>query len=282
MAFEDLTQRFPEKRNTFSKSETQQKMTYAQVANSQEEQLRFFIGHGPKAQLIANSKSGQHVALLPRPSAPQSSVTSKRFLSESSKSTNYSKSCRYYRTHSRSHKHMRHFISSSNSIKFGCFRSPSKDRHHRRHHHQHRHRDCEFCKEMKKIVGALRHSQFDPFKIIPSDSQRRSAESNRRRYENQWSTLKPAEIQPYIQVAHISYVQLTERVQVRFFLHIPLKYLTEIKHWLIIDHPQFSFHPPIITPMISEGASTSKKEGINNNTITNEHKIVRCVQQNHQ
>ncbi|KAA6380944.1 MAG: hypothetical protein EZS28_023527 [Streblomastix strix] len=38
MAFEDLTQRFPAMNNTFSKPETQQKMTYAQAANSQEEQ----------------------------------------------------------------------------------------------------------------------------------------------------------------------------------------------------------------------------------------------------
>ncbi|KAA6403401.1 MAG: hypothetical protein EZS28_001083, partial [Streblomastix strix] len=75
-AFEDLTQRFPAMNNTFSKSDTQQKMTYAQVANSKEEQLRFIIEHGPRAQLIANSKPGQPVALLPRPSAPPSSVTS--------------------------------------------------------------------------------------------------------------------------------------------------------------------------------------------------------------
>ncbi|KAA6387859.1 MAG: hypothetical protein EZS28_016611, partial [Streblomastix strix] len=59
MAFEDLTQRFPAMNGTFSKPETQQKMTYAQVANSQEEQLRFFMNHGVRAQLIANSKPGQ-------------------------------------------------------------------------------------------------------------------------------------------------------------------------------------------------------------------------------
>ncbi|KAA6384908.1 MAG: hypothetical protein EZS28_019562, partial [Streblomastix strix] len=39
MAFEDLTQRFPAMNNTFSKTDTQQKMTYAQVANRQEEQV---------------------------------------------------------------------------------------------------------------------------------------------------------------------------------------------------------------------------------------------------
>ncbi|KAA6400222.1 MAG: hypothetical protein EZS28_004251 [Streblomastix strix] len=69
MAFEDLTQRFPAMNGTFSKTETQQKMTYTQAANSQEEQIRFFIEHAPRAQLIANSKPGQPVALLPRPSA---------------------------------------------------------------------------------------------------------------------------------------------------------------------------------------------------------------------
>ncbi|KAA6397520.1 MAG: hypothetical protein EZS28_006949, partial [Streblomastix strix] len=37
MKYEDLTQRFPAMISTFSKPETQQKMTYAQVANSQEE-----------------------------------------------------------------------------------------------------------------------------------------------------------------------------------------------------------------------------------------------------
>ncbi|KAA6357863.1 MAG: hypothetical protein EZS28_046610 [Streblomastix strix] len=76
MAFEDLTQRFPAMNNTFSKTETQQKMTYAHVANSQEEQLRFFMEYGPRAYIIANSKLGQPVALLPRLSAPPSSVAS--------------------------------------------------------------------------------------------------------------------------------------------------------------------------------------------------------------
>ncbi|KAA6365054.1 MAG: hypothetical protein EZS28_039419, partial [Streblomastix strix] len=77
MAFEDLTQRFPAMNNTFSKPETQQKMTYAQAANSQEEQIRFFIEHAPRAQLIANSKPGQPVALLPHPSAPPSANAQK-------------------------------------------------------------------------------------------------------------------------------------------------------------------------------------------------------------
>ncbi|KAA6367588.1 MAG: hypothetical protein EZS28_036886 [Streblomastix strix] len=76
MAFEDLTQRFPAMNNTFSKTESQQKMTYAQMANSQEEQLRFFMEHSLKAWFIANSKPGQPTALLPRPSAPPSSATS--------------------------------------------------------------------------------------------------------------------------------------------------------------------------------------------------------------
>ncbi|KAA6367001.1 MAG: hypothetical protein EZS28_037474 [Streblomastix strix] len=49
MAFEDLNQRFPAMNNIFSKTETQQKMTYAQVAISQEDQLRFIMEHSPRA-----------------------------------------------------------------------------------------------------------------------------------------------------------------------------------------------------------------------------------------
>ncbi|KAA6396025.1 MAG: hypothetical protein EZS28_008444 [Streblomastix strix] len=60
MAFKDLTQRFPALNNTFSKIETQQKMIYAQVTYNQEEQLQFFVEHGPRASLIANSMIGQH------------------------------------------------------------------------------------------------------------------------------------------------------------------------------------------------------------------------------
>ncbi|KAA6355145.1 MAG: hypothetical protein EZS28_049328 [Streblomastix strix] len=49
---------------------------------------------------------------------------------------------------------------------------------------------------MAKIVGVHRASQFDPNKMEPRDSWRRSAEQNRWRYENLWSTSEPAEIQP--------------------------------------------------------------------------------------
>ncbi|KAA6309494.1 MAG: hypothetical protein EZS28_056500, partial [Streblomastix strix] len=76
MAFEDLTQRFPAMNKIFSKTDTQQKMTYAQVANSQEEQVRFFMEHAPKAALIANSKFGRPAALLPLPVAPPASTVS--------------------------------------------------------------------------------------------------------------------------------------------------------------------------------------------------------------
>ncbi|KAA6365145.1 MAG: hypothetical protein EZS28_039329 [Streblomastix strix] len=76
MAFEDLTQRFTAVNNTISKTETQQKMTYVQVANSQQKQLRFFMEHSPKAWLIANSKPRQPKALLPCHSVPSSSSTS--------------------------------------------------------------------------------------------------------------------------------------------------------------------------------------------------------------
>ncbi|KAA6375519.1 MAG: hypothetical protein EZS28_028956 [Streblomastix strix] len=200
MAFEDLTQRFPAMNNTFSKPETQQKMTYAQAANSQEEQIRFFIEHAPRAQLIANSKPGQPVALLPRPSAPPSSTAAsiddsdqdtrvqqkkkhKRVemsLSESSSSTSSSKSSRYHKTHSRKRKRSRHSLSTSSSNRSNRSRSPRKDRHHQRHHHhQHRHRDSEFRKEMAKIVGVHRASQFDPNKMEPRDSWRKLAEQNR-------------------------------------------------------------------------------------------------------
>ncbi|KAA6368967.1 MAG: hypothetical protein EZS28_035506 [Streblomastix strix] len=82
MAFEDLTQRFPAMNNKFSKNETQQKMIYAQAAKTQEEQLRFFKEHGPKAWLIANRKLGQPAALLPRPSVPPSSTALKAQLNK--------------------------------------------------------------------------------------------------------------------------------------------------------------------------------------------------------
>ncbi|KAA6387986.1 MAG: hypothetical protein EZS28_016488 [Streblomastix strix] len=70
LAFEDLNQRFPAMNNIFLKTSTQQKITYAQVANSQEQQLRFFMDHGPRALLIANSQFGRPTALLPLPSSP--------------------------------------------------------------------------------------------------------------------------------------------------------------------------------------------------------------------
>ncbi|KAA6386772.1 MAG: hypothetical protein EZS28_017699, partial [Streblomastix strix] len=76
MAYEDLSQRFPAMNNTFSKTNTQQKMNYTQIANSQEEQMRFFMDHGPRACLIANSKFGRPTALLPLPSAPPVSTAS--------------------------------------------------------------------------------------------------------------------------------------------------------------------------------------------------------------
>ncbi|KAA6354988.1 MAG: hypothetical protein EZS28_049485 [Streblomastix strix] len=62
--------------DTFSKIETHQKMTYAQVSNCQEEQLRFYMKHGPKAWLIANGKMAGPVALLSLPSAQPSSGAS--------------------------------------------------------------------------------------------------------------------------------------------------------------------------------------------------------------
>ncbi|KAA6403120.1 MAG: hypothetical protein EZS28_001349 [Streblomastix strix] len=217
MAFEDLTQRFPAMNNTVSKTQMQQMMIYAQVANSYEEQLIFFIEYVLREQLIANCKIGQPVALLPRPSAPPSSVTSsiddsdqdfqahykkkrKRIEwspSESSSSTSSSKSSRHHKTHSRRRKRRRHSVSTSNSSRSSRSRSPRKDMHHRQHHHHYYcHKDGEFWKEMAKIVGVHRASQFDPNKMEPRDSWRRSAEQNRWRYENLWSTSEPAEIQP--------------------------------------------------------------------------------------
>ncbi|KAA6366143.1 MAG: hypothetical protein EZS28_038329 [Streblomastix strix] len=217
MAFEDLTQRFPAMNCTFSKPEKQKKMTYAQAANSQKEQLRFFMKCGPRAQLIANSKPGQPVALLPRPSAPPSSVTSstddsvkdfnthhkknrkhvERSPSESSSSTSSSKSGIHHKTHSRRRKRRRHSASTSSSSRLSRSRSPRRDRHHRRHHrHQHRHRNSEFRKEMAKIVGVHRASQFNPNKMEPRDTWRKSAEQNRWLYQNLWSTSEPTEIQP--------------------------------------------------------------------------------------
>ncbi|KAA6360623.1 MAG: hypothetical protein EZS28_043850, partial [Streblomastix strix] len=54
IAFEDLTQRFPAMNNTFSKSDTQQKMTYAQVVNTTMECLQHFNhvpSHNHRAQI---------------------------------------------------------------------------------------------------------------------------------------------------------------------------------------------------------------------------------------
>ncbi|KAA6371419.1 MAG: hypothetical protein EZS28_033054 [Streblomastix strix] len=76
MAYEDLTQKFPAMINIYLKTDMQQKMTYAQVAKSQEEELRFYMGRSPKAQLIANSKMERPAALLPGPSAPPQSTVS--------------------------------------------------------------------------------------------------------------------------------------------------------------------------------------------------------------
>ncbi|KAA6358758.1 MAG: hypothetical protein EZS28_045715, partial [Streblomastix strix] len=205
LVFKDLSQRFPAMNNTFSKTDTQKKMTYAQVANNQEEQVRFFMDHGPRVCLIANSKFGQPTALLPLPSMPPVSTTSniedsdldyheqqkkkrkraERSLSESSSSTSSSKSSRHLRTHSRRRKRRIHCVSASNSSRSTRPRSPRGTRHHNRyHHHQRHHRDDEFRKEMAKIVGVHRPSQFDPNKMEPRDSWRRSAEQNRWRHEN--------------------------------------------------------------------------------------------------
>ncbi|KAA6371110.1 MAG: hypothetical protein EZS28_033364 [Streblomastix strix] len=217
MAFEDLGQSFPAMNNTFSKTDTQQKMTNAQIANSKEEQMRFFMDHGPRACLVANSKFGRPTALLPLPSAPPVSTASsiedsdldfhaqqkmkrkrvERSLSESSSSISSSKSSRHHRTHSKRRKRRRHSASTSNSSRSTRSGSPRRDRHHNRHnHHQRHHRDVEFRKEMAKIVGVHKPCQFEPNKIEPRESWRRSAEQNRWRNENLWSTSEPAEIQP--------------------------------------------------------------------------------------
>ncbi|KAA6382182.1 MAG: hypothetical protein EZS28_022293 [Streblomastix strix] len=121
--------------NTLSKSETKQKMTYAQLANSQEVQLKCFIEYGPRKQLIVNCKLGQPVALLPRPSALSSSEASsiddsdkdfyahqkkkrkrvERSLFESSSSTSSSRSSRHHKTQSRRCKRRRHSASQATS-----------------------------------------------------------------------------------------------------------------------------------------------------------------------
>ncbi|KAA6359493.1 MAG: hypothetical protein EZS28_044979 [Streblomastix strix] len=144
IAFEDLILRFLTMNNTFSKTETQQKITYVQVTNSQEEQVRFLMEHSPRAQLIANSKPEQPLALLPRPSAQPSSTASsinnqnqnfhsrkkkkrkqtERSLSESSSSTSSSRSTRLHRTHSRRSKRSKHSASASISSRSTCSRSP--------------------------------------------------------------------------------------------------------------------------------------------------------------
>ncbi|KAA6396731.1 MAG: hypothetical protein EZS28_007744 [Streblomastix strix] len=51
-------------------------MIYAQVANSYEELLRFFMKHDLRALLNANSKIGLPAVRLPPPSAPPSSIVS--------------------------------------------------------------------------------------------------------------------------------------------------------------------------------------------------------------
>ncbi|KAA6373251.1 MAG: hypothetical protein EZS28_031222, partial [Streblomastix strix] len=76
MTYVDLIRRFSAMKIAFSKKEMQQKMIYAQMADSQEEQMRFFMDHGPRASLIANSKFGRSTALLPLPSAPPASTAS--------------------------------------------------------------------------------------------------------------------------------------------------------------------------------------------------------------
>ncbi|KAA6393843.1 MAG: hypothetical protein EZS28_010633 [Streblomastix strix] len=173
MAFEDLTQRFPAMNNTFSKTETQQKMIYAQVANSQEEQLRFFMEHGPRAQLIANSKPGQPVVkrsaneqkrplLCPRAALAAQDlvdITKRTLEGANAGDTVYQPRVRVDKV--------------------------ALD-----------HLDGEFRKEMAKIVGVHRASQFDPNKMKPRDSRRRSAEQNRWRHENLWATSESAEIYP--------------------------------------------------------------------------------------
>ncbi|KAA6384179.1 MAG: hypothetical protein EZS28_020294 [Streblomastix strix] len=231
MAFEDLTQRFPAMNNTFSKTETQLKMTYAQVANSFNEQLRFYMEHGPNAWLIANSKIARLAALLHLPSAPPSSTASsiddsdqdlqtqqkkkskriEKSLSESSSSTCSSRSSIHHRTHSRMRKRRRHRVSASNSSRSIRSRSSIRDRHHNRHHHHyHRHRYGEFRKEMAKIVGVHRPSYFEPKKIQPRDYWKRSAEQNRWRFENLWLTSELAEMQPN-EVSH-AYADYTRAV----------------------------------------------------------------------
>ncbi|KAA6396730.1 MAG: hypothetical protein EZS28_007743 [Streblomastix strix] len=139
---------------------------------------------------------------------------------------------------------------------------------------------------------------------------RRLAEQNRWRQENQWSTSKPAELQPtesshvYIDCAkavslaesaliaeihHIildqppsrylidatSCLQLQECAKDRFVLHILFKDRVGIKHNLTIDQPQLSFHQTTIRPEVMDGTKTTQIKGIGNRTIINQRRITK-------
>ncbi|KAA6397837.1 MAG: hypothetical protein EZS28_006634 [Streblomastix strix] len=144
-------------------------MTYAQIANSQEEQMRFFMDHGPRACLIANNKFGRPTALLPLPSAPPVSTASSIGDSDSAIVAHGPVDI------ARSIQRGASAEDTENQLKFI--------------------RDDAFWKEMARIVGVYRPSQFVSNKVEPRDSWSRSAELNRQRQVNLLSTSEPVEMQ---------------------------------------------------------------------------------------
>ncbi|KAA6401003.1 MAG: hypothetical protein EZS28_003470 [Streblomastix strix] len=276
MAFEDQTQRFPMMNNSLSKTETQQKMTYAQVANSWEEQHRFYMLHCPKAWFIANSKLGQPAALLSGPSAPPSIEKEAQMNRKIPLGV--------------LEQHQQHKIQqiSQDTIKEAQVQEIQQIILH--------FNDGEFRKDKAKIVGVHRPSQFDPKKMELRDSWRKSVEQNRCRYENLWSTSEPAEIQPN-ESSHV-YADCSRAVQLEesaliaeihriipdqppsiYLIDAYLMFLTAgIKHRATIDWPQLRPHPYMRTFRITEGSTTTEKEGTDNRAMINMRIVARDAQ----
>ncbi|KAA6398995.1 MAG: hypothetical protein EZS28_005481 [Streblomastix strix] len=269
MAYEDRIQRFPAINNTFSKTETQQKMTYAHAANSQEKQLRFFMVHGPGAQLIANSKSGQPVALLPRPSAPLSSSASN--IDDSDQDLPAQQKKKNKRTE-------KSFSESSSTLGIQCI-------------------NFEFKQIQSLMITTKRQTlQSTTLQVLPQ--RRRISERNGQDSVSSQSFLVRSEqdgterlLEKVSRTEQMAIRELMvyfgtsrntakrnitcERDQEQFILHIPLKDKVGIKSRATQDQPQRNSYLLTIIASTPEGAITTEREDTGNRIITSEHRIAR-------
>ncbi|KAA6367337.1 MAG: hypothetical protein EZS28_037137, partial [Streblomastix strix] len=288
--FEDITKRFPAMKNTFSKNQKQQKMTYAQMANIKDGHLRFFMEHGSSAWFIAIHKPRQQTALQPRHSAPPSSAASsiddldQEFQAQQKKKR---KRIERYFLSLRVTLRVQGTVYITKHVQGGTSVE-----------------DTEFQTRIQANLADLDHREetgiiagITTINIaIEIDSWRKQAKQNRWRLENLWYTQESAEKQPsessqiYADCTRaVSFVEYTlksdihliisEQQSSRFLIDAYLMCQTAgarvgIKHRASIDRPLLH----MIMLRIMESATTTGKEGTGNRTIINESRIARGAQ----